>query len=270
MGYCGIFTNSNNKYEILHTNGTNNWYSNKSDFAEGCVWLGILELMSTKVRNNITGEICVMTDSRNVIKWTSQIYTPRKAANPGGEIWTAIQRTMKRFPNVTFTYEWVPGHPKREYNFSENKSAYLITRVHNEAFTIHRNMEQQNDTIKLKLLESGSILRYGKRQDRSINALIRQEDVFQCTTRYIHQKFPLYANLIDIKARDVFGAGLVNHELKCITGFNHHGRREALINPLLDDKCDVCRCPEDWNHILTCRINTTEHVKFIATLWEKS
>ena len=260
MGYCGIFTNNTNDYEISHTDGTNTWFSNKSDFAEGRAWLGILEFMSTTLPNNIMGEICVMTDSRNVIKWKSQTYTPSKAAKLGGEIWTEIQRKVDMFPNLIFTYEWVLGHPKREPNFHENKSAYLITRAHNEACMIRRNMEQRNDTTELQLLESGAILHHGKRQDRSINALIKEEDVFSCTTRYIHQKFPLYTNLIDIKARGVFGAGLANHELKCITGFNHHGRRESLINPILDDKCDVCRCPEDWNHIMTYRINTTNHV----------
>ena len=52
--------------------------------------------------------------------------------------------------------------------------------------------------------------------------------------------------LIDVSARNCFHRGIRNGILKCVAGFNHHGKRNEKVNEgLISNKCPRCGEEED-------------------------
>ena len=266
MAYHGIITDQKNSFESTYKEATNAWHATKSDLAEGQALLGVLHHIQRKIPSTTNGSFEILTDSQNVVKWTSVTYTASRASKPGGEIWVSIQKIQETLKNIKFSYTWIPDHPKPCTNFNQNAHAYLITKTHQWACDLRRNMEQEITTVTIPEIEIDTIHYNGKRDFRSMNTLLKEEDSKFYTYNYISKKFPQYANMIDIDARSVFGSGLKPHEIKCAAGFNHYVCRDHLINPLITDKCDLCGLTEDLVHILTCRANYQENIKFLTDL----
>ena len=266
MAYSAILTNSSNIFEVIHQEGTNVWHSKNSDIVEGRAIFGELSHFLNSIPQSISGTIQIITNSKNTKKWIEATYTASLAAKPGGEIWLGIQNLQKSYAHIKFEYVWTQGHPKPCSDFNTNPHAYLILKAHNGACTLRAHMEQESTTILLPEIKNGTLYYTNRREYRSINILLKEEDSREHTFQYLQQKFPQLVYLIDIEARSVFAKGLEIHELKCVTGFNHHGSRENIINPIVMEKCDFCGEKETWCHILTCRANCHEHKNFIKNL----
>ena len=266
MAYHAILTDKNNTFETTYEEYTNVWNATKSDMAEGRALLGILNHVQQILPPTTTGSLEILTDSQNTIKWTSVKYTASRAAKPGGEIWVGVQKIQESMAGIKFQYTWIPGHPKPCTDFKKNAHAYLITKVHHRACSLRRNMEQESCTIHIQEIETGTIYYNNKRDFRSVNTLLKEEDSKEHLYQYLSAKFPEYVQLIDVNARGTFGSKLQLHEIKCAAGYNHYRCRDKLINPLVTDKCDACGALEDWTHILTCRINCEKNKKFLNDL----
>ena len=56
-----------------------------------------------------------------------------------------------------------------------------------------------------------------------------------------------------MEARNCFPEGTGAGTLKCITGFNHYGVRNKLINnDTIDNTCPRCGALETWEHVVKC------------------
>ena len=59
-------------------------------------------------------------------------------------------------------------------------------------------------------------------------------------------------------------------QLKCVTKFIHHRKRNRLINRgFTTSACPQCRCLEDWSHIIKCDALYDDQKKFITNLYHK-
>ena len=82
--------------------------------------------------------------------------------------------------------------------------------------------------------------------DKNINSLIRDLDAKEHEKQTILNILPEKWRWVDREARNCFGGGARNGTIKCVTGHNHHGVRNAKINQdLCSDSCPRCGTKED-------------------------
>ena len=81
----------------------------------------------------------------------------------------------------------------------------------------------------------------------------------------IENKFREYALFIDYEARGVFKRATPSI-LKCCYGFNHHGKRDKMLNRYSSDRCISCRALEDWLHVLRCPSTIKLRDKWLHTI----
>ena len=66
--------------------------------------------------------------------------------------------------------------------------------------------------------------------DQPIIEIIRLIDIRQREIDYTESQLGSEWRYCDLEARDVFRAGISASILKCIAGFNYHGKRYKIIN----------------------------------------
>ena len=81
---------------------------------------------------------------------------------------------------------------------------------------------------------------------KSINKIIRIIDAKAEEQEYAKQKLGYRHDMIDIEARNAFKVGRVTTVMiKCIYGYNHFGKRDAMINKnMVDSTCPRCDIDE--------------------------
>ena len=124
-------------------------------------------------------------------------------------------------------------------------------------------------TIKYKgiaapILENDCII------DKNINVLIREIDAKHCEEMAAKERVKEGWEWVDQDARNCFHGGVGARTLKCVYGFNHHGKRNTLINKgMVDSKCPRCGEDEDWEHVITCPSIQNIKEQYIDKLKEK-
>jgi len=108
-----------------------------------------------------------------------------------------------------------------------------------------------SDTVKHKGVAVPMIR--NKILDKNINMLIREIDASKNEEEAIKEKIAEKHEWIDKEVRNCFHGGVGNGTLKCVVGYNHHGRRnKAINNGLVSSKCPRCRSEENWEHVFLC------------------
>ena len=82
-------------------------------------------------------------------------------------------------------------------------------------------------------------IRKGVLLDKSINSLIRDLDAKENEKIAIQQIVPDYWRWIDRESRNCFSSRVGAGMIKCVTGYNYHGQRNAKIN---NNLC-LTKCP---------------------------
>jgi len=82
-------------------------------------------------------------------------------------------------------------------------------------------------------------------KEKCINNNI-SETIYIAEYDYTLNKLGSDIEYIDLEARDYFYEGVLLSKLKCITGFNYHGKRNKIINDgLIKNECPRCSFAED-------------------------
>ena len=80
-----------------------------------------------------------------------------------------------------------------------------------------------------------TLMHKGVIKDKAINTLIQETDVQKYEEEYAKFKLPEHWSWIDLEARNAFHKGVGAGTLKCVTGYNHCGCRNNIINEGLAD-----------------------------------
>ena len=81
--------------------------------------------------------------------------------------------------------------------------------------------------------------------------LIREVDAKKSELEAIKEKVKEKHEWVDRDARNCFHRGVGAGTLKCIMGYNYHGRRNKLVNKeLTGSKCPRCKYKEDQEHVI--------------------
>jgi len=74
--------------------------------------------------------------------------------------------------------------------------------------------------------------------DKNINVLIREIDAKHCELISVKERVKEGWEWVDREARNCFNSGVGVGTLKCVYGYNHHGKRNSKINKgLVETKC---------------------------------
>ena len=80
--------------------------------------------------------------------------------------------------------------------------------------------------------------------------------------------------IVDRELRIYFSSGVRVGTIKCVTGYNHHGQRNAKINnDLCLTKCPRCNRCEDQEYVILCNRNENlkeEYIKELEQILKKS
>ena len=114
--------------------------------------------------------------------------------------------------------------------------------------------------------ENRGLIINGKRIWDSINIIIKKQDSKLREQEYLSIKYLEAISAIYINARNIFTQGLSIKAIKCIYGYNHHGKRDKIINVNITDKCDVCQKIETWDNIILCPCTRLTNQRFIKKL----
>ena len=77
--------------------------------------------------------------------------------------------------------------------------------------------------------------------DKNINILVRELDAKKNEQEVIKEKVSDKYKWVDTYVRNCFHGGVGVGTLKCIVGYNHHRKRNKMVNKgLTDDKCPWC------------------------------
>ena len=76
---------------------------------------------------------------------------------------------------------------------------------------------------------------------------------------------------MDAEVQNFFSAGLLADRMKCIIGFNYHGKRNRAINQgKIDDIYPPCQKTDDWEYIIQCNmINNQTKDKLVRIIGEE-
>ena len=142
-------------------------------------------------------------------------------------------------------------------SFFDNPKMFLIQRCH---------MESQNERTRMEMsTEKISLPQTNVTINKSVHAFIRTMDEQQHGKKMIENKFKEYAPFIDYEARGVFKRATPSI-LKCCYGFNHHGKRDKMLNRYSSDRCISCGALEDWLHVLRCPSTIKLRDKWLHTI----
>ena len=96
--------------------------------------------------------------------------------------------------------------------------------------------------------------------DKNINVMIREIDAKKSEEEAVKEKAGDKWTWVDVEARNCFYGGVGIGTLKCVNGYNHHGKRDGTINKgLVPTKCPRCGEEEDWAHVIKCQ--SINHIK---------
>ena len=74
--------------------------------------------------------------------------------------------------------------------------------------------------------------------DKSINVLMRELDAKKNEQEAIKEKVSKNHEWVNVFTRNYFHGGVGVGTLKCVVGYNYHGKRNRLVNKgLTNDKC---------------------------------
>lgn len=126
------------------------------------------------------------------------------------------------------------------------------------------------DTCNIKHVGIETPVLNGKIVDKNINVLVRELDAKKNKLEAIKEKVKEKHEWVDINVRNCFRGGVGVGTLKCIVGYNHHGKRNKLVNKgLTEDKCPRCEQIEDWEHVILCQSITGMKDEYLNELKSK-
>ena len=79
-------------------------------------------------------------------------------------------------------------------------------------------------------------------------------------------KFKEHSEIVDLRARKKFH-GATRGAVKCVTGFNHYGKRHKEFNyNLPQSNCPRCGNIETWSHVIQCSALHDTNKKFVSNV----
>jgi hypothetical protein len=106
--------------------------------------------------------------------------------------------------------------------------------------------------------------------DKNVNVLVREIDAKQCELISVKERVKEGWEWVDLEARNCFNSGVGAGTLKCVYGYNHHGKRNGKINKgLVQTKCPRCGEEEDWEHIILCQSISNLKDQYVSELKAK-
>ena len=115
-----------------------------------------------------------------------------------------------------------------------------------------RVCEKEDREECLPVKAHGSVHIENKRCEKAVAEIIKTKESEKHITAYLQHKHGEHWDLIDVDARNVFSYCNPSM-LKCITGFNPHGKMIKKMNKYdATACCPLCGEEEDWEHIIKC------------------
>ena len=108
--------------------------------------------------------------------------------------------------------------------FEEDPAGNLIIECDQEVRRIRERVEQESIETKINYILPLALIHNNKITDNMIIKVVRIIDVKNAELQYTKSQLGSNVEYVDINARNTFGEGASTSKLKCISGFNHHGR----------------------------------------------
>ena len=128
----------------------------------------------------------------------------------------------------------VRGHTPLNRPFRDMPLQHLVKAYHEEAERVRVNIEQETRETNIKYLGKCALIVHNTIANGAVKEIIRKVDAIENETKYIKDKIGRNYEYVDVEARNAFPVNLVTPSLiKCASGYNHYGQRDAAINKQL-------------------------------------
>ena len=218
--------------------------------------VGILELIKQLVKNTASvdsGELIMFADNKYAVKgYYDEKNKESDCTREAGGIIEAIRREVKKLKyEVALQYSNTKANPTREF---ETQPGPVLMKRCDEKSKENRKKLQLGELQRNAKNEGEAVpILNGNIRDKSASTLIREIDAIKHEEEAAKEVGKDKWEWLDVEARNSFAGGVGIGTLKCVTGFNHHGRRGNIINNgLCSSKCPRCEEHEDWSHVVKC------------------
>ena len=142
----------------------------------------------------------------------------------------AIKR-LKEEATIDINIDRVYSHRELKTTFQKDPGMYMVKQCHKRGNKIRREIESKLEVSNIRYFGDKAVLYWGQPISRLINELIWLIDAISKEERYLKEKFPYTAELIDHRVREnVKGMKKIVAVIKCYYGMNHYREQEKDIN----------------------------------------
>jgi len=142
----------------------------------------------------------------------------------------AIKR-LKEEATIDINIDRVYSHRELKTTFQQDLGMYMVKQYHKRGNKIRREIESKLEVSNIRYFGDKAVLYWEQPISRLINELIWLIDAISKEERYLKEKFPYTAELIDHWVREnVKGVKKTVAVIKCYYGMNHYREQEKDIN----------------------------------------
>ena len=134
----------------------------------------------------------------------------------------AIKR-LKEEATIDINIDRVYSHRELKTTFQQDPGMYMVKQYHKRGNKIRREIESKLEVSNIRYFGDKAVLYWGQPISRLINELIWLIDAISKEERYLKEKFPYTAELIDHRVREnVKGIKKIVAVIKCYYSMNYY------------------------------------------------
>jgi len=115
-------------------------------------------------------------------------------------------------------------------DFKHNRDGFLMREINTKSKEIRLTIELNEVINNIPHIWNYAVLVNNIQYDRGIKEIVWKIDSKKNAIDAIMQLFEDNHEIIDLESREIFKAGATQSALKCITRYNHYGKRYKIIN----------------------------------------
>ena len=268
MGGHWMLMNIDSKERKFNTLCHKEWDKNTIVGVEAIVLLELLVTLEKRGRNVNSGKVTVGLDNRKAhIGIVEEIKRNSEVTKDAGAEIIEMKNIVNRI-KFDVEFKLIRGHSPTIGPFLRNPLLWIIKECDIKAREMRQRCDERETATNIKFVGKCALQIKGKIVTNSIKEAIRIADASTSFKEYVKEKHKHNADVIDVKARDVFQNKRVTASMiACSHGFNHYGERDAMINKMMTTmECPLCNEKETWEHVVQHRETKACRKEFIKDL----
>ena len=240
MAACSIITSLDNNSRKEGQIWSTKWRTGSKHSAEGLGICNLVKVINAHAKHMNTGEIVICSDSKKIINgcYMTDIRESQCAQEASAAI-AGIKKELEK-SHISITLEYSNDRPKPNKTLQQEPGPILVKACDEKSKHLRETLTE-DERQDIPHIAPTAPIHEGEIKDKAVAVLIREVDAIKYEEEYAKSKLFEKWNWVDINARNMFHKGIGAGTLKCVTGYNHCGIRNKMINNgLASDKCPRC------------------------------